>query len=87
MTSGVAAPAYAGIPVPHRNVATSVTFVTGHEDPKKGSQDVDWDRFAAQARRSHVVLPARSALRYLVDTLQQHPESLLQGKPEPKEKK
>jgi hypothetical protein len=27
------------------------------------------------------------SLRYLVDTLQQHPESLLQGKPEPKEKK
>jgi len=46
VTSGVAAPAYAGIPVTHRNVATSVTFVTGHEDPKKGSQDVDWAKLA-----------------------------------------
>jgi hypothetical protein len=32
------------------------------------SQEVDWHRFAEQARRYHVVLPARSALRYLVDT-------------------
>ncbi len=46
VTSGVAAPAYAGIPVTHRNVATSVTFVTGHEDPTKGSQDVDWAKLA-----------------------------------------
>jgi uroporphyrinogen III methyltransferase/synthase len=46
VTSGVAAPAYAGIPVTHRSVATSVAFVTGHEDPSKGSQDVDWKKLA-----------------------------------------
>jgi uroporphyrinogen III methyltransferase / synthase len=46
VTSGVAAPAYAGIPVTHRNVATSVAFATGHEDPTKGSQDVDWEKLA-----------------------------------------
>jgi uroporphyrinogen III methyltransferase/synthase len=46
VTSGVAAPAYAGIPVTHRNVATSVAFVTGHEDPTKGSLDVDWAKLA-----------------------------------------
>jgi uroporphyrinogen III methyltransferase/synthase len=46
VTSGVAAPAYAGIPVTHRNVSTSVAFVTGHEDPTKGSSDVDWERLA-----------------------------------------
>jgi uroporphyrinogen III methyltransferase / synthase len=49
VTSGVAAPAYAGIPVTHRNVATSVAFVTGHEDPTKGSQDVDWEKLASGA--------------------------------------
>ena len=42
VTSGVAAPAYAGIPVTHRNVSTSVAFITGHEDPTKGRSDVDW---------------------------------------------
>jgi uroporphyrinogen III methyltransferase / synthase len=46
VTSGVAAPAYAGIPITHRNVATSVAFVTGHEDPTKSSQDVDWEKLA-----------------------------------------
>ena len=46
VTSGVAAPAYAGIPVTHRNVSTSVTFVTGHEDPTKGRSDVDWKKLA-----------------------------------------
>jgi uroporphyrinogen III methyltransferase / synthase len=46
VTSGVAAPAYAGIPVTHRNVSTSVAFVTGHEDPTKGHPDVDWSKLA-----------------------------------------
>ena len=52
VTSGVAAPAYAGIPVTHRNVSTSVAFVTGHEDPTKGSSDVDWERLATAPIRS-----------------------------------
>ncbi len=46
VTSGIAAPAYAGIPVTHRGVSTSVAFVTGHEDPTKGQTDVDWKRLA-----------------------------------------
>jgi uroporphyrinogen III methyltransferase/synthase len=35
VTAGVAAPAYAGIPVTHREMASAVAFVTGHEDPAK----------------------------------------------------
>ncbi len=35
VTAAVAAPAYAGIPVTHRTLASTVTFVTGHEDPTK----------------------------------------------------
>jgi uroporphyrinogen III methyltransferase / synthase len=46
VTSGIAAPAYAGIPVTHRHFATSVAFVTGHEDPTKGGQDVDWEKLS-----------------------------------------
>ena len=46
VTAGIAAPAYAGIPVTHRGVATSVTFVTGHEDPAKGAPTVDWSALA-----------------------------------------
>jgi uroporphyrinogen III methyltransferase/synthase len=46
VTAGVAAPAYAGIPVTHRGVATSVTFVTGHEDPSKPETQTDWSALA-----------------------------------------
>jgi uroporphyrinogen III methyltransferase / synthase len=47
VTSAIAVPAYAGIPVTHRGIATSVTFVTGHEDPGKAGQGVDWAALAA----------------------------------------
>ncbi len=46
VTSGIAASAYAGIPVTHRGLSTSVAFVTGHEDPTKDESDVDWKRIA-----------------------------------------
>ena len=46
VTSGVAAPAFAGIPVTHRGLASSVTFVTGSEDPTKAETAVDWSGIA-----------------------------------------
>ncbi len=46
VTSGIAAPAYAGIPVTHREYASSVTFVTGHEDPTKGQTNLDYRALA-----------------------------------------
>jgi uroporphyrinogen III methyltransferase/synthase len=46
VTSAIAAPAYAGIPVTHRGVSTHFTVVTGHEDPTKDGSDVDWDALA-----------------------------------------
>ncbi|HSU17108.1 uroporphyrinogen-III C-methyltransferase [Longimicrobium sp.] len=46
VTAGVAAPAYAGIPVTHRGLSTSVTLVTGHEDPTKAETEVDWEFLA-----------------------------------------
>jgi uroporphyrinogen III methyltransferase/synthase len=46
VTAGVAAPAYAGIPVTHRGVSTAVTFITGHEDPGKEKDQTDWAALA-----------------------------------------
>jgi uroporphyrinogen III methyltransferase / synthase len=46
VTAGVAAPAYAGIPVTHRDVASGVAFVTGHEDPSKPGSAIDWPALA-----------------------------------------
>jgi uroporphyrinogen III methyltransferase/synthase len=47
ITAGIAAPAYAGIPVTHRNVASAVAFVTGHENPAKPETALDWPALAA----------------------------------------
>ncbi len=46
VTAGVAATAYAGIPVTHRDDASAVAFVTGHEDPEKAASALDWDALA-----------------------------------------
>jgi len=46
VTAGVAAPAYAGIPVTHRDAASAVAFVTGHEDPGKPGTALDWEALA-----------------------------------------
>jgi len=46
ITSAVAAPAAADIPVTHRDHASSVSFVTGHEDPEKDESAVDWGALA-----------------------------------------
>jgi uroporphyrinogen III methyltransferase/synthase len=46
VTSGVAAAAYAGIPVTHRDDASAVAFVTGHEDPEKDEAALDWNALA-----------------------------------------
>ena len=46
VTAGVAATAYAGIPVTHRDDASAVAFVTGHEDPEKTESALDWAALA-----------------------------------------
>jgi uroporphyrinogen III methyltransferase/synthase len=47
ITAGVAAPAYAGVPVTHRELASGVAFVTGHENPEKPETALDWPALAA----------------------------------------
>ncbi len=49
VTSAVAVPAYAGIPVTHRGLASSFAVITGHEDPTKGGSALDWSRLATAA--------------------------------------
>ncbi|GAB3684800.1 uroporphyrinogen-III C-methyltransferase [Salinarchaeum chitinilyticum] len=47
VTSPIGGPAVAGIPATHREHASSVTLVTGHEDPTKAESAVDWEALAA----------------------------------------
>jgi uroporphyrinogen III methyltransferase/synthase len=46
VTSAIAAPAYAGIPVTHRDHTSTFTVVTGHEDPTKADSSIDWQKLA-----------------------------------------
>lgn len=55
VTSAIAAPSYAGIPVTHRDWASTVTFITGHEDPTKTDSAIDWSHLA-QLRGTKVFL-------------------------------
>ena len=62
VTSAIAAPAYAGIPVTHRDFASTVTFVTGHEDPTKAESSIDWAQLA-QLRGTKIFLMGIERLR------------------------
>lgn len=46
VTSAIAVPAYAGIPLTHREFTATVAFVTGHEDPGKETSNIDWEKIA-----------------------------------------
>jgi len=46
ITSSVAVPAYAGIPVSHRGLASSLAVITGHEDPTKANSSINWEKLA-----------------------------------------
>lgn len=46
ITSAIAVPAYAGIPVTHRGVSSSFSVITGNEDPEKEESDIDWEGLA-----------------------------------------
>lgn len=69
VTSAVAAAAYAGIPVTHRGVSTSVTIVTGSEDPTKGKTSTDWTALA-KTGGTLVVLMGWATLPGILATLE-----------------
>ncbi len=46
VTSAIAAPAYAGIPLTHRQYTSTVAFITGHEDPSKDASSINWHSLA-----------------------------------------
>lgn len=46
VTSAISAPAFAGIPLTHRDINSTLAFVTGHEDPLKESSSIDWEALA-----------------------------------------
>jgi uroporphyrinogen III methyltransferase/synthase len=57
VTSAIAVPAYAGIPLTHRESASLFTVVTGHEDPSKPESSIDWERLADPRRTLVILMP------------------------------
>jgi uroporphyrinogen III methyltransferase / synthase len=68
VTSAIAVPAYAGIPLTHRRFNSSVAFITGHEDPAKEAPSLDWGKLAT-AIETLVFLMGVKNLPSLVDRL------------------
>jgi uroporphyrinogen III methyltransferase / synthase len=68
VSSAVAVPAYAGIPVTHRGVASSFTVVTGHKALDRSESKIDWERLAACAD-TLVILMGMKNLATVVDQL------------------
>lgn len=74
VTSAVAVPAYAGIPVTHRGVAASFAVVTGHEDPSKPESSINWPKLAT-AVDTLIFLMGVANLSQIVDKLIEHGRS------------
>jgi uroporphyrinogen III methyltransferase/synthase len=68
VTSAVAVPAYAGIPVTHRGLASTFAVITGHEDPEKPESSIDWAKLAT-AVHTLVFLMGTKTLREIVEKL------------------
>lgn len=68
ITSGIAAPAYAGIPLTHRSHSSSVTFVTGHESAGKYRPAVNW-KAIAQGSETIVIYMGIHNLPYITEQL------------------
>ena len=71
ITSAIAVPAYAGIPVTHRDVSSSFTVITGHEDPSKELSNLDWGKIAGGAG-TLIILMGISRLEATVQKLIEH---------------
>jgi uroporphyrinogen III methyltransferase/synthase len=71
ITSAIAAPAYAGIPVTHRDHNTSFTVATGHEDPAKGYSSLDFAKLANR-KATTIFLMAMGQLAGIVAQLREH---------------
>ena len=71
ISSAIAAPAYAGIPVTHRDCNVAFTVATGHEDPLKAENTLDWKKLA-DPHRTLVLLMAMGNLEEIARRLQEN---------------
>jgi uroporphyrinogen III methyltransferase / synthase len=71
ITSAISVPAYAGIPVTHRDLASSFSVITGHESPDKLDRTIHWDK-VTNATGTLVFLMGVSKIGYISEQLMKH---------------
>ena len=71
ISSIVAGPNYAGIPITHRDHCSSFTVITGHEDPTKGGSDLDWGQIA-KIPGTKIILMGVERIRQIAESLRAH---------------
>lgn len=71
VSAGMAVASYTGIPLTQRGISSQVTFVTGHEDPLKIDQSVDWG-LLAKSQGTLVIFMGMSKLKYITSELVKH---------------
>ncbi|MBS3969636.1 MAG: uroporphyrinogen-III C-methyltransferase [Clostridia bacterium] len=74
ITSAIAVPAYAGIPVTHRGLTSNAAFITGNEDPTKEDTDIDWAKISTGIG-TLVFLMGMANLPKIVEKLMEHGRS------------
>ncbi|MCR2802617.1 uroporphyrinogen-III C-methyltransferase [Paenibacillus soyae] len=71
ITSAIAVPAYAGIPVTHRDMASSLSIITGHESPDKLDRSIHWDK-VTNATGTLLFLMGVAKIGYIAEQLVKH---------------
>ncbi|GGF89301.1 uroporphyrinogen-III C-methyltransferase [Paenibacillus aceti] len=71
ITAAIAVPAYAGIPVTHRDIASSLSIITGHESQDKLDQSIHWDKLT-QTTGTLVFMMGLTKIGYIAEQLIQH---------------
>lgn len=71
ITSAIAVPAYAGIPVTHRDLASSLSIITGHESPDKLDRSIHWDK-VTNATGTLLFLMGVAKIGYIAEQLIKH---------------
>jgi len=69
VTAALAAGAYSGIPLTHRNTSSSVVFLTGHEDPEKHELQIDWRSYGALKGATLAIYMGMGHLRQIMAEL------------------
>ncbi|HEU5078644.1 MAG TPA: uroporphyrinogen-III C-methyltransferase [Opitutaceae bacterium] len=69
ITAALAAGAYAGIPLTHRNTSSALIFLTGHEDPKKHELQVDWRSYGSLKNTTFAIYMGMGHLRFILTEL------------------